>query len=389
MTDDLAARLRSLADERPPLDDSVIAAGIRRGHSAQRRRQRITAGVAIAGVVAAIGLTAWLTRAGDPAPAPTPDPVDGLGQFLELDENGEPLVSCGGEGWSSSIMAQGIPGLLSEEEARETFQRILDDPRTGGEAELSLFRDGIDVEWRVLAETSEGLVLGLGTWTEEGQAPGSMVLSLKREGDHWFAGGWGDCGLQPTLRPGNAWVQLHEYRAESSEATAVQVSLSEQQCTSSRDPDPYLHQPVVEERSDAVVVYWTTTPFVGGADCAGNPVVTRTMELEEPLGTRQILDGSVYPPQPVPRTVTNPVGVAYGLSTHCGIDDLRYQGVWYERVGGRLDNGNGNAPEGWDDPVQEGWLAKEGDRVVFTDGFGHREEFNARPGAERPKQICQ
>ncbi|MCW5951704.1 MAG: hypothetical protein KIT69_05570 [Propionibacteriaceae bacterium] len=81
------------------------------------------------------------------------------------------------------------------------------------------------------------------------------------------------------------------------------------------------------------------------------------------------------------------------LLAHCGIDELRYQGHWYERVGGVLDDGDGNPPAGWDNPAQLGRLSaidseQPPTRVVFTDDHGHHEEFTLRPGATDPKRRC-
>ena len=76
------------------------------------------------------------------------------------------------------------------------------------------------------------------------------------------------------------------------------------------------------------------------------------------------------------------------LSTHCGIDDLQVEGAWYERAGGKLDDGQGNPPPGWDNPVQRGSVQRVGERIVFTDSAGHREEFVPRPAATGRKREC-
>lgn len=90
--------------------------------------------------------------------------------------------------------------------------------------------------------------------------------------------------------------------------------------------------------------------------------------------------------------VAPPTGVAPGQSfslyTHCGIDELRLDGRFYERVGGRLDDGSGNPPKGWENPYQAGWLRDGGNVVVFTDDRGHREQFALRAGATDYKRIC-
>jgi hypothetical protein len=91
----------------------------------------------------------------------------------------------------------------------------------------------------------------------------------------------------------------------------------------------------------------------------------------------------VAPPQGVDSTP-----VAFELYTHCGIHELSFDGGWYERTGGALDDGSGNPPAGWDNPYQAGTLTRSGTTVVFTDRFGHRETFVLREGASAPKTVC-
>ena len=79
---------------------------------------------------------------------------------------------------------------------------------------------------------------------------------------------------------------------------------------------------------------------------------------------------------------------SFSLYTHCGIDELRVDGKFYERVGGPLDDGSGNPPKGWDNPYQAGRLSARGNAVVFTDGRGHREQFELRADATDYKHIC-
>lgn len=64
------------------------------------------------------------------------------------------------------------------------------------------------------------------------------------------------------------------------------------------------------------------------------------------------------------------------LYTHCGVIDLEIDGVWYEREGGLLSDGNGNPPPGWENPYQEGTVESLGDdAVIFKDSAGHEEKF--------------
>ena len=213
--------------------------------------------------------------------------------------DGEPLVGCGGgEGWPPSVMASGIESDFTDE-ARETFEALLADPQLSGELELTFLADGPETEFRVLREDEGSVTLGLGTWSDQGPADGAFVMGLVREGAGWDFGGGGSCELSPVLEPGRDWVDLHR-GAPTDDPRTVEIGLSERQCTSARDPRPFLDEPVVVETDDAVTVYWTTTPMTEAANCQGNPTVRRPLTLDRPLGDRTVLDGSVWPPSVVP-----------------------------------------------------------------------------------------
>jgi hypothetical protein len=86
--------------------------------------------------------------------------------------------------------------------------------------------------------------------------------------------------------------------AESS-GTSITAMVSERECTSARDPSPYLNDRIVVESDNTVTVYWTSTPPDGAQYCTGNPSVERRITLTRPLGNRTLLDGSTWPPTPV------------------------------------------------------------------------------------------
>lgn len=87
-------------------------------------------------------------------------------------------------------------------------------------------------------------------------------------------------------------------------------------------------------------------------------------------------------------TVGTDSGEAFSLYTHCGIDELGLDGKFYERVGGPLDDGNGNPPNGWGNPYQPARLSREGNLMIFTDRAGHLEEFKLRRDATQFKHMC-
>lgn len=215
--------------------------------------------------------------------------------------NDEVMVSCGSDsgGWPPSIMTEGVQGPLTDEEARRIFRGILSDPMTGEEAALSLFPDGVDVDWRVLHEDDNTLTIGLGRWTEQGPTvEGAHSLELEREGNAWRAAGWGGCQLSPILNEGNSWAEVTGYRGDAASARLT-AQVNERECTSGRDPEGFLHEPFVVETSEKVTIYWTSEPPKGDQNCQGNLPIDRVVELKQPLGARIVFDGSSFPPREV------------------------------------------------------------------------------------------
>lgn len=86
--------------------------------------------------------------------------------------------------------------------------------------------------------------------------------------------------------------------------------------------------------------------------------------------------------------------VPFDLYTHCGINELKANGRYFQRVGGilvdgsRTPSGLGNPPSGWGNPVQHGTLTITGDIAVFRDKEGHVETFKVRSLATGFLNMC-
>lgn len=274
-----------------PFGNAMTVAGVRLGEEVNMGRSTLLAAVVLTAMLSGCGTE---TTAGD-----EPGPSSAMDDAPFVVADGVVNVSCGGggEGWVPSVMTRGVQGVLTDEEATRIFEDILSDPRTGEEASLSLFPDGVDVEWRVLHEDDNSLTIGLGRWTEQGPSGnGTYTLSLGREGNTWQAEGWGGCQLSPVLKDGHSWAEVTAYTGNP-ESTRLTVQVNERDCVSGRDPEPFLHEPFVVETDKSVTIYWTSEPPRGDQNCQGNPSIDRVVELKQPLGTRLVLDGFSYPPR--------------------------------------------------------------------------------------------
>lgn len=197
-------------------------------------------------------------------------------------------------------MAEGIESDFDAAEARAAFTDLLADAQLAGELELTFLADGPGAEFRVLQEEGDAVTLGAGSWSVDGLGPRAFSMSLVHEGSAWTFAGGGSCRLSPILRTGADWIDVTRVAMAPDDARTLTIDVNERQCTSSRDPRPFLKDPVVVETAESVTVYGTTTPMTEAATCSGNPTVQQTIVLEKPLGDRVVLDGATWPPSEVP-----------------------------------------------------------------------------------------
>lgn len=161
-------------------------------------------------------------------------------------------------------------------------------------------RDVEDATWFVLGtdaeEDPQKLIVAVGRWSENGPDRDGEYVALDRVGAGLEVGAWGDCNPTPVLPPGASWVEIQAGpNGLDPAASSLSLEVNERECTSARNPEPFLREPVVIEEEDSVTVYWTSDSPTGGQNCPGNPSVSRVIHLEEPLGERAVLDGSSWP----------------------------------------------------------------------------------------------
>ena len=78
----------------------------------------------------------------------------------------------------------------------------------------------------------------------------------------------------------------------------------------------------------------------------------------------------------------------YQLYTHCGIDEVRIGGYYFEAVH-PLSDGYGNPPPGWGNPYQQGTMTLLSPaEAVYRDRAGHQVRFRMRPSAQTFKHVC-
>jgi hypothetical protein len=113
----------------------------------------------------------------------------------------------------------------------------------------------------------------------------------------------GGAGASPSMPPtgevGPArWWLDPDVPEPGPDATELHVLALEQACASGSSPEGRIMPPEVTMDATHVTVTIGVRRVEGFADCPSNPAWPMTVTLPEPLGDRQLLDGSVQPPSP-------------------------------------------------------------------------------------------
>lgn len=281
-------------------DAHGLAAGAR--DRLRRRRQRYAVVGGAAAVVGIVVPAAVLAGSGDSSPGPDPD-------LAPADEFADVEVTCGGTAtWPVSAMATGIPNDVDDAAVRDAFVQLRSEG--GIDAPAAIQQGGADARYVVLAVTDDEITLGVGEWTADGAQGDAQVVTLEQTSDGLHASGWGDChNLAVALPEGRSRVAVSAPKGGvDPSTTSLEMLVNEVECSSARDPRPYLGEPNVVETDDRVLVTIDSESVVGGADCQGNPPVPLTIELDEPIGERELLDAGTWPPTPIPVSELQTVG---------------------------------------------------------------------------------
>lgn len=127
--------------------------------------------------------------------------------------------------------------------------------------------------------------------------PPYAQAQLVKDADGWRVGGWGQCRPEIAVVGANSatWVLAPDQAIEPGTRT-FQADVTERECASGRSSEGRIREPLIIYEPNRVIVVFTVDPLPGGAfHCPSNPPTRVTVELAEPLGERQLLDGGLYP----------------------------------------------------------------------------------------------
>ena len=121
----------------------------------------------------------------------------------------------------------------------------------------------------------------------------------------WMLSALGSCALTvPGPGGGTATVTLDPAAPVSPASTAVALLVTETACNSGQDAAGRVEVTSLQETGSTVEVVIAVSPRRGDQTCPSNPPTPFTVDLDEPLGDRLLLDASTVPPRPI--TVPTP-----------------------------------------------------------------------------------
>ncbi len=133
---------------------------------------------------------------------------------------------------------------------------------------------------------------------------GSTLLhQLRNTPAGWTLAGTsaGECRLRLAVPDGVGItaVGLDPANPVDPDSTTLYLLVRERACSGSADPTDRLRPPEVIETAADIRIAIAVVPPEGFQTCPGNPSVPITIELDQPVGDRALLDGMRVPPEPL------------------------------------------------------------------------------------------
>lgn len=206
-----------------------------------------------------------------------------------LTEDDQPLT-CGGPLTFSAAALLADPGAeMADHPAAEGLRTLL------AWDEVLPTRDG----WQLVVLSEESALFVLPATPEEGPQTW-WSAELKHADSGWEYVRSGQCHVKPWFEGlETARWELDPAEPLGPESRTMAVLVLEQTCPTGESPKGPIEQAAVTYLEDSVIVILgNRTPPGPHIGCGPLAPADFSVELNEPLGDRQLLDGYVFPPEP-------------------------------------------------------------------------------------------
>lgn len=197
----------------------------------------------------------------------------------------EPLIGCPGGPWfpRSALDTQIDLATSGRDDLAQAITPFLESEEGGFWPQEG---------WRILHATEESVLL------VHLEPPDRLsFMNVERSGESWSWAGaqaGASCPLAVQVPEGLNTVEwrLDPGETPAPESTSLRLLLQERECVSGQEIGDRLVGPEVVYTKDAVLVSFAAQPPPGDAfNCQGNPEVSYLLELDNPLGERNLVSG--------------------------------------------------------------------------------------------------
>ncbi|WP_402469528.1 hypothetical protein [Isoptericola aurantiacus] len=165
-------------------------------------------------------------------------------------------------------------------------------------------------DWLVVTETPEWLALVRELDTVDDRGAGDVrtheMLTVEwteavnlEPSPTWVLSSYGSCALHRDVGGEVATVTLDPDRPPDPDSREIALLVTETACHSGLDAQGRVRVAEQRESTTAVHLAIVVDPEGGDQTCPSNPATPFTVELDEPLGERVVLDAAVAPPREV------------------------------------------------------------------------------------------
>ncbi|HEX5984084.1 MAG TPA: hypothetical protein VFY69_07760 [Solirubrobacterales bacterium] len=151
--------------------------------------------------------------------------------------------------------------------------------------------------WRRLAESN-----GYAQFAAGRLRRGVETMTFRRVKGRWKWQSYSGGCLPGTVRrgiPAITWDLASDQPPLTPETRSILVELGPGECSSGKPKAPRLQKPEIREQNGALLLSLWVRPLPPGFyTCEGIVEPPVRIELPEPLGERELLDGGTYPPRP-------------------------------------------------------------------------------------------
>ncbi len=224
-----------------------------------------------------------------PTATPSPLPTDGsLGRLSPPPPMAEDDLrfTCGSPLVFGAAALSAPGGAESADHpAAEALRRLLQDG-------LLPMRHG----WQLVVLDDTSALFLVRARPNEGFAYSSAELTL--EDSIWTYVRSGQCDIQPIFEDvGRAQWELAPGETVSTSSQTFKVLVTELECASGTSPEGRVVPAAMLRYEDTLVVVFGVKPLTGAQTCQPGPPAEVTLDLGEPLGERQLMDGAEFPPE--------------------------------------------------------------------------------------------